>query len=278
MTTATIAPVPPLAPFRHRAFFWLWLGMDVARAAGPALAGVVIARWGVPPVFAVTAVAAGVFAVILLAWRRPDVTSGERDPFLPALVAGGRYVRNEPVVRRILVRFATFIVPACAMWALLPLIASQQLDLAAKGYGLLFAALGSGAVIAALTLGRVTEYVSSNAIVGLAAVSFGIALGAVALAPSVGLALLPLVVCGFAGTATVSTVISELPRRLLVFGDHHLGTRAANRAGRGVHRLRGRRQAGGRLPRRHGRPVAEDLHVSPSSTSAPRFSHYPAMA
>ena len=83
---------------------------NVARAAGPALAGVVIARWGVPPVFALTAATAGVLAVILLAWRRPRVTTGERHPFLPALIAGGRYVRHEPVVQCLLVRFATFMV------------------------------------------------------------------------------------------------------------------------------------------------------------------------
>ncbi len=186
------------------------VSVNVARAAGPALAGVLIARWGVPWVFAMTAAAAAVLAVVLLAWRRPTTTSGERDPFLPALVAGGRYVRNEPTVRRILARFAAFVVPACAVWALLPLIASQQLGLSANGYGLLFAALGSGAVLAALGLGRVKTRLSSNAIVGAAAVGFGVAFAALALVPGLWAALPLLVVCGFAWTATVSSVISEL--------------------------------------------------------------------
>ncbi|MGZ4590518.1 MAG: MFS transporter, partial [Actinomycetes bacterium] len=84
----------------------------------------------------------------------------EREPFAPALVAGGRYVRHEPVVRRILLRFATFIWPACAVWALLPLIASRQLGLGAAGYGLLFAALGFGAVIGALCLGWFNQHLS----------------------------------------------------------------------------------------------------------------------
>ncbi len=107
------------------------VSVNVARAAGPALAGVVIARWGVPPVFAITAGAASLLAVVLLAWRRPRVTHGEREPFFPALVAGGRYVRHEPVVVRILLRLAGFMAPACAVWALLPLIASRQLALEA---------------------------------------------------------------------------------------------------------------------------------------------------
>jgi MFS family permease len=186
------------------------VSVNVARAAGPALAGVVIARWGIPPVFAITAVAVSVLAVVLLAWRRPRVTHGEREPFIPALVAGGRYVRHEPVVRRILLRFATFMVPACAVWALLPLIANRQLGLDADGYGLLFAALGLGAVIGALCLGWVKQQLSSNGVLGLAATSFGLAFGALVLAPNPWIALPLLVVCGFGWTATVSTIISEL--------------------------------------------------------------------
>lgn len=186
------------------------VSVNVARAAGPALAGVVIAHWGVPPVFAMSAAAFAVLAVVLLAWRRRQVRHGEREPFVPALVAGGRYVRHEPVVRRILLRLATFITPACAVWALLPLIASQQLDLGADGYGLLFAALGLGAVIGALCLGWVKQHLSSNGVLGLAATCFALAFGLLALAPSAGAALPLLVVCGFGWTATVSTIISEL--------------------------------------------------------------------
>jgi MFS family permease len=186
------------------------VSVNVSRAVGPALAGLVIAQWGVPPVFAMTAAAAGVLAVVLLAWRRPRVAHGEREPFLPALVAGGRYVRHEPVVRRILLRLASFMAPACAVWALLPLIASRRLGLNADGYGLLFAALGLGAVIGALGLGRVKRHLSSNGVLGLAAVSFALAFGSIALAPNLWVALPLLVVCGFGWTATVSTIISEL--------------------------------------------------------------------
>ena len=186
------------------------VSVNVARAAGPALAGFVIARWGVSPVFGMTAVAASCLALVLLAWRRPRVTHGEREPFIPALVAGGRYVRHEPVVRRILVRFATFVWPACAVWALLPLIASRQLGLEADGYGLLFAALGLGAVIGALCLGWVKQHLSSTELLGLAAVSFALAFGSLALVSTPWVALPLLVVCGFGWTATVSTVISEL--------------------------------------------------------------------
>jgi len=186
------------------------VSVNVSRAAGPALAGLIIARWGVPPVFGLTAAMAAVLAAVLLAWRRPRVVAADPDPFLPASAAGGRYVRNEPVVRRLLARFAAFVIPACAVWALLPLIASRQLGVAADGYGLLFAALGAGAVAAALSLGRVRQYLSSDAVVVLAAATFGPAFAGLVLVASLPAAVPLLVVCGYAWTATVSTVISEL--------------------------------------------------------------------
>ena len=113
-----------------------------------------IAAWGVPPVFAINAACTLFLIVALLAWRRPPATRPvARERFLPALRAGGRYVRHEPVVRLILLRLAIFVAPATAMWALLPLIANRQLGLGADGYGILFGALGVGAITAAFTVG-----------------------------------------------------------------------------------------------------------------------------
>jgi MFS family permease len=186
------------------------VSVNVSRAAGPAIAGFVIAAWGVPPVFALNVATGCVLAVILLAWRRPTVQAGQRERFLPALLSGSRYVRHEPVVRTILVRFATFIFPAGAVWALLPLIASRQLGLGANGYGLLFAALGVGAITAALGLGKVKQKLSSNAVLSLAGTAFAVAFAGVALASSMWVAIPLLIMCGFSWTATVATVISEL--------------------------------------------------------------------
>ncbi len=186
------------------------VSVNVARAAGPAIAGLIIAAWGVPPVFAFTALCASVLATILLAWHRPPSEAADRERFLPALRAGGRYVRHEPVVRVILGRLALFVAPAAALWALLPLIASQQLGLQAGGYGLLFAALGVGAVVGALTLGRVTQRISSNALLTVVGLAYAAALALTMLAPSLLAAIPLLIVAGFGWTATVSTVNAEL--------------------------------------------------------------------
>ena len=133
------------------------VGVNVARAGGPALAGLVIARFGVPWVFALNALSVIFLAIALLFWRRPS-TGSQAAPrrFVPALRAGGRYVWHEPVVRRILLRTALFITRDGAL-GVAPPDRHSALGLGADGYGALFGALGLGAIIAALILGRVRD-------------------------------------------------------------------------------------------------------------------------
>jgi MFS family permease len=188
------------------------VGVNLARSAGPALAGLVIAHLGgVPMVFALNAASVIFLAVAVLRWRRPPAGSqGRRERFVPALRAGGRYVWHEPVVRRILLRAAMFIAPGMALWALLPLIASQRLGLGADGYGALFGALGVGAIAGALVLGRVRTHLSTNALLGAAGVLYAAALAVLVLVPSFPAALVTLVFAGLAWTAVISTLNAEL--------------------------------------------------------------------
>src|SRR5205085_3643873 len=106
-----------------------------------------------------------------------------RERFVPALRAGGRYVWHEPVLRRILLRAILFVVPAMALWALLPLIASRHLGVGADGYGALFGALGVGAILGAVVLRRVTSRLSTNAVLGAGGALYAAALALVVLAP-----------------------------------------------------------------------------------------------
>src|SRR5207244_13416714 len=103
---------------------------------------------------------------LLVPARHPpaDTTAPFPERIIPALRAGERYVRYAPVVRRILVRSALFLVPASALWALLPLVASERLGLGANGYGLLLGALGVGAIAGAFTLPRMYAKLSSHLI------------------------------------------------------------------------------------------------------------------
>ncbi len=187
------------------------VGLNLARTGGPALAGLVIARFGVPVVFALNAVSVVWLAVALLLWHRPGARPDlARERFVPALRAGGRYVWHEPVVRRILLRLAIFILPAAVVWALLPLVAGHRLGLGAGGYGALFAALGIGAIAGALILGRARTHLSSNAIYDVAGVLCAAAIAVLILVSAFWVAMVALVGFGLAWTATVSSLVADM--------------------------------------------------------------------
>ncbi len=207
---AVIPDLVPRAQLRAAARVDL-VGVNLARSVGPALAGLVIAWAGVPTVFALNAASVVVLAVALLRWRRPASGSTVRpERFVPALRAGGRYVWHDPVVRRVLLRVMVFVIPAMALWALLPLIASQRLGLGAGGYGVLFGALGVGAVGGAVVLGRIRTRVATNALLAAAGVLYAATLAAVVLTTAVATAVAALVLAGAAWMAVTSTLGAEM--------------------------------------------------------------------
>src|SRR3954447_16189809 len=69
------------------------ISVNLARAVGPAVAGVLVARIGVAAVFGLNAITFLIFAVVLFLWRREPTDEGTApEPFVAALRAGGRYV------------------------------------------------------------------------------------------------------------------------------------------------------------------------------------------
>jgi len=187
------------------------IAMNAARAVGPAIAGVLIAEVSVVLVFALNVLAFAVFTLVLWRWRRepgPEATSPER--FTAALRAGGRYVRHAPVMRRVLLRAVLFVVPGGALWALLPLVASQRLGLGAGGYGVLLGALGVGAVAGAVVLPRLGDWQSANVLLAAAGVAYAVAMVALAVVPWPGLILIVLVFGGIAWVTVLATTTAAI--------------------------------------------------------------------
>jgi MFS family permease len=129
------------------------ISMNLARAAGPALGGAVVALAGTGATFLCNAASFVAVIVPLARWRRPP-REGRLPPeeLLGAMRAGVRYVRHSPDLQRVLWRTGSFVLPASAVWALLPLYARETLGLGATGYGVLLGVFGVGAVAAGLAL------------------------------------------------------------------------------------------------------------------------------
>ena len=177
-----------------------------ARAVGPALAGVIIGFAGPTPVLGLNAVSFIGVLVILARWKRPRQQSVlDRERFSPALAAGLRYVRAAPQVRRILLRSVLFAVPACALWALLPTVAQNDLHLSASGYGLLLGVLGAGSVLGVVVLPKLRLRMSDSWILAASALSYAIGLVA-AVVGSLPVVLAAFVLTGIAWIATLTTL------------------------------------------------------------------------
>jgi len=129
---------------------------------------------------------------------------------LPALSAGGRYVRHSLVVRRVLLRTALFIVPGSALWALLPVVARSRLGLDASGYGLLLGALGTGAVGGAFLLPRLRARLSTSALLGGCTVLFAGATLVLGLVRVPAVAVAVLLPAGVAWLAVFSTLMAAM--------------------------------------------------------------------
>lgn len=147
---------------------------NVARAAGPAVAGLLISALGAGWVFAANALAFSGVVVVLARLRSgpaPD-TSQAPEALLEALWAGTRYLRHSVVVRRALLRTGLFIFPAVAVWALLPVLATATLGLGATGYGVLLSVLGAGAIVGAVVRSPLEQRLSHQALLGWATAAY----------------------------------------------------------------------------------------------------------
>lgn len=186
------------------------VSVNLARALGPAIGGIVIARVGVPWVFVAQVVSVFLLVATLVFWRRPRAAAQHRERFLPAMRAGGRYAWNEPNVRRTLLRQSSFVFPASVLWALLPVVANRILGIGADRYGVLFGCLGIGAVIGAVSVGRLRARLSANSVTVVATVMYGGAVLALVLVPGFWAALPVVLVAGMGWTTYLSTLMSEV--------------------------------------------------------------------
>jgi predicted MFS family arabinose efflux permease/quinol monooxygenase YgiN len=187
------------------------VNMNLARAVGPAIAGVIVATAGPAWVFALNALSYLGIAAVLRAWRPAEpLVAGARERLVEALRAGGRYVRHALIVRRLLYRALLFIPAASAVWALLPVVAAGNLHLGSAGYGLLLGAVGIGAVAGALVIPRVRARIGSPTLVTGAMLVSAAATAVVATARIPALVALALVPVGAAWIAIMSSLNAGL--------------------------------------------------------------------
>ncbi|ROP59646.1 putative MFS family arabinose efflux permease [Enterobacter sp. BIGb0383] len=157
------------------------LGINISRAIGPALGGLILSFAGTWMVFLLNAISVLGVAWVLWRWKaEPSVQRLPPENFFSAVRAGVRYVHAAPVLRNVLVRTVAFFVFGSAGWALLPLVARRELGLGPGGYGIMLAAIGVGAIVGAIMLPRLRARFNPDRLMVLASVMFAITMLALA--------------------------------------------------------------------------------------------------
>lgn len=181
--------------------------VNVARASGPALGGLIIAAAAPGYVFLLSGASiVGLMAILYLRKWQQKGNLDPRERVMGAFRAGGRYVRNSPSLRAVLVRVAAFTLSGSAVWALLPDVARGTLGLESAGYGGLLGCLGLGSLTGAALLSKLREWMSAERLIDLSSIVFAGTLVGVALIETIPMLAAVLFVGGFAWISVLSTL------------------------------------------------------------------------
>jgi MFS family permease len=182
------------------------MGINIARAIGPAIAGFLISTVALSAPFIVNTASYLVIVAALLFWK-PEGSPKRtlpREPLLGAMATGVRHASRNAALKATLLRSFGFFTFASAYWALLPLVVRRIEGGGAELYGVLLAGIGGGAVAGALALPSIRKGIDTNRLVVIGTLATAVAMGLLGLAQSPVVAL-PAAVLGGLGWITVLT-------------------------------------------------------------------------
>ena len=183
--------------------------VNVARALGPAVAGVLIATVGSGVCFLINAASFVAVVASLVTMDRVAL-----NPSTPAPRAKGQLREGFAYIRRtreLAVPLLMMAVVGCLTYEFqvtLPVMASRGLHAGAAGFGFMTAAMGVGAVVGGLRLAARGK--TGLLPLVLAASGFGVAVALAAIAPSLGFELVALALAGAASISFMATGNSTL--------------------------------------------------------------------
>jgi MFS family permease len=204
------AIVPQLVPKAHlaRAVATNSVGVNVSRAVGPALGGLITAGIGIAAPFWINA-ASNLGVIGALLWWRSAPPSTRRLPaerFASAIRTGLRHARSNSHLRATLIRAAGFFLFASAYWALLPLVARTQIAGGPELYGILLGTIGAGAVAGAFGLPWLERKLGADRLVAVGTVGTSITLALFGLAHNAITAVIASLIAGVSWIAILASL------------------------------------------------------------------------
>lgn len=177
------------------------IGANLMRTLGPSLGGVLVATVGVASAFAVAAASYLPASVVLAHWS-PDTPADEdhhplaREGLWSAIRAAPHYLSVTPHVQGLLLRAFLYSVSAASVLSLLPVVAKDQLQVGAGGYGLLFGSFGVGAILVGVLQPRLRQRCTTDGILRGAYIVHALCMAGLAVTTAVAPAFAALMLSG----------------------------------------------------------------------------------
>jgi MFS family permease len=177
--------------------------VNLARAIGPALAGVIIASLGIAPCFIINGLSYIAVIVVLSRMRKSELQPAQRSSRVKGqLKAGFQYVRKSPILLYSLIMIAVIGTFSYEFSVSLPLLAQFSFHGGAGTYSALVAATGTGSVIGGIfATGRNK---ATPKMLVFFSLLFGITFSLVAFMPNATLAFIMLLLVGVSSINFIS--------------------------------------------------------------------------
>lgn len=195
------------------------ISFNLARTVGPALGGLLISLWNVALAFLINTICRPALVFVLLRWK-PEASSFDRRPMLPAIAQGMHFCATSSPIRRILMRGFVLGFGVAGYQALLPAVARHQLNGDEIEFGLMLGLFGIGSILAALVIGRARRRFGTEWVLTVATLAYVAAQVELASADSLLTALPATLIAGAGWVAGLTTVNVAMQMRS---PDHILG-------------------------------------------------------
>jgi MFS family permease len=184
------------------------LGFTASAALGPAVAGLVVAGAGVQVALYADAVSFAIVAVMLAVARLPRIEI-ERASWGQRLRDGLRYVRERPVLSRLLAAEGAAFLFFYMVVPIVVVLSKETLDAGDSGYGALLASWGSGMVVGSVLFAALRG-LSLRLLLATSTVAIGLAYLGTAAAPTLLVACIASVVGGIGNGVQWVTLLSAV--------------------------------------------------------------------
>ena len=185
------------------------IGFAVASVGGAALAGLLIAKFGVAVALLVDAASFLTIAVLLAFTRDLPTAQVEREPFRERFAAGMRFARHNMTVRLLLIGQAIALVLFTLVIPIEVIYAKESLGTSNAGFGILLASWGAGIVVGSLIYLLVKQR-SALGLIAVSTIAIGVAYLGLATADSLLLACLISILGGAGNGVQWISVVTAL--------------------------------------------------------------------